>query len=132
LIAADTWVVVGAIAGIAAAVAGTAAVVATIVYGRKTDADSRTAIRYERFREVRDMLTQIRLLAGGMRFGDANDLCRRIANILPQLPGNYPNVVAFVGIEWDGLGVYTEENFPERLDAALQEIDEAILRLGTE
>jgi hypothetical protein len=132
LIAVDAWVVVGAIAGIVAAVAGTTAVVATIVYGRKTDADARTAIRHERLREIRDMLTQARLLGGNTRFGECNDLCRRVAAILPQLPGNYPNVLEFVGIEWGSLDAYVEERFNERSLAALQEIDEAIRRLGTE
>ncbi len=131
MIAADTWVVVGAIAGIAAAVAGSAAVVATIVYGRKTDADARTAISYERLREVRDMLTRARLVGGNMGFGECNDLCRRVAGIVPQLPGSYPKVLAFVGIEWSG-GTSIEERFNERSDDALREIDEAIRRLGTE
>jgi hypothetical protein len=131
LIAADTWVVVGAIAGIAAAVAGTAAVVATVVYGRKTDADARTAIRYERLREVRDMLTRARLVGGNMGWGECNDLCRSVAGIVPQLPGKYPNVLAFVGIEWNS-ATYTDDNFNERSIAALREIDDAIRRLGTE
>jgi hypothetical protein len=130
VIAADTWVVVGTIAGVVAALGAIGAVIATIVYGRKTDADARRAVRYERLREVRDMLTRAGIAAGNTRFGDANDLCGRVADLLPQLQGDYPNVLALVETEWEGLETYGD--FHDRLTAALREIDEAIRRLGTE
>ena len=126
---ADAWIVIGTVAGVVAAVGAVAAVIATIVYGRMTDSDARTAIRYERLREARELLSRIRSAGDNTGWSECNDLCARLGALLPQLGGSLPAAERLVRVRWD-LDAYTKHAFRPTVDQAIGEVDAMIAALA--
>jgi hypothetical protein len=66
----SNWEKIGSIAAVVAAVAAAGAFAVAWIYGRRASHDSTKAVKYERLREARDLVSIIRTTGDNIRFAD--------------------------------------------------------------
>jgi hypothetical protein len=125
----DWWTKIGTIAAVVAAVGGIAAVIVSWLYGRRTDGDARRAVRYERLREARELVSRIQYMGDATRYGECNDLCSQLEPMLALLDASFPQAERLAAkTTWD-LESWNLEHFSDLARDAKEELDAAIRQL---
>ncbi|HUK96232.1 MAG TPA: hypothetical protein VLV46_01135 [Gaiellaceae bacterium] len=129
MIATNGWVVAGTVAAVAAAVAGVGAILVAWFYGHGTSSDARKAVQYERLRDARDLINEMRRTGDNARFVDTNVAGRKLQSVVHALDGRFPATERLAAIEW-GQAAWESEGLAAKSDAALDELDEAGRKLA--
>jgi hypothetical protein len=90
------------------------------IYGRRAGRDSTKAVKYERLREARELVSIIRRTGDNIGFPECNDACANLRAIVAVIGGEFPHTRRLTEIEWD-LDAYGAEQFPTLVRAARDE-----------